>query len=85
MSDTFDHYGDAMGFMLDAERGGYHSDYEPWYPGVYAAPHVNLRCNNCGMAGFRWHHTGARWALLGKDNSIHVCNKPNADDFEDLS
>lgn len=79
MSDTFDHYGDALDSLLDFDR---HDDYD--YPlggiGLRSRKRFDLVCRRCGTAGLHWVSTPNGWRL-----SENNCGGATADDFEDIS
>lgn len=86
MSDTFDHYGDALDDMFNRERDD--PDFDYFYDCGYRRlrPRSNS-CHRCSASGLHWQkvvaHDGRSETptLFDASGRRHVCT-PSADDFE---
>lgn len=60
MSDTFDHYHDAMDQRDSFEAEGYE-------------PEEDKTCRYCGTSGFHWEETDRGWRLHDAGGNVHLC------------
>lgn len=45
----------------------------------------SITCNRCEESDLHWEDRGRGFRLYDEDGKLHVCHKPSADDFEDMS